>query len=151
MCRNSQLPTVPQRQRGFSLPVTVFVVVIMALLAVAVVQLASRSNLATAQELFSTRAFYAAESGASWAMSRLFFNESGSATKGFSDGQCHSAVNNQVLNFAVAGLAGCRATLACKATASGATGYYDVVSTGVCGAGDVQATRVIRVGGRNDL
>ena len=54
------------------MPVAVFILVIMALLAAAIVQLSSPNNISAAQEILSTRAFYAAESGASWAMSQLF-------------------------------------------------------------------------------
>lgn len=147
--RFSQSSTSPKRQAGFSMPIAVFVLVIMALLAAAIVQISSRNNLSSAQEVLSTRAFYAAESGASWAMSQLFFNSAGSATKAFSDTTCASPVNGQTLNFTVPGLAGCSAVLACTAETIDAIGYYRVTSTGACGAGQVQATRVVQVGGRN--
>jgi len=152
MCRSRRIGyrRMLMYQAGFSLPVAVFILVIMAVLAAAIVQIASRNNLSSAQEVISTRAFYAAESGASWAMSRLFFNAAGSADKIFSDGQCASAaVNNKTLTFTVDGLAGCSANITCSADTVGSTGYYRVVSTGVCGAGPVQARRVIEVGGRN--
>lgn len=150
MCRNSsRCQGTLKRQAGFSLPVAVFVLVIMAILAAAIVQLSSRNNLSSAQEVFSTRAFYAAESGASWAMSRLFFNASGSADKAFSDAQCVNPVNNKTLVFTVSGLAGCSVSLTCSADTVGSTGYYRVVSTGVCGTGEVQARRIVEVGGRN--
>jgi len=139
------------KQAGFSLPIAVFILVIMSLLAAAIVQLSSRNNLSSAQEVFSTRAFYAAESGASWAMSQLFFNATGSATKAFSDIQCGSPVNGKTLNFTAAGLGGCSATLSCSVDTVGSTGYYRIVSTGVCGTGQVQARRVVEVGGRNGL
>jgi len=141
----------PHKQAGFSLPVAVFIVVIMALLAAAIVQLSSRNNLSSAQEVFSVRAFYAAESGASWAMSQLFFNSTGSADKDFSDLSCNASVDVATLTFAPPGLAGCRAVLTCNAEEVGTTGYYQVVSTGSCGSGQVQATRVVAVGGRNAL
>lgn len=151
MCRKCSIDQAAlNRQAGFSLPVAVFILVIMAVLAAAIVQLSSRNNLSSAQEVFSTRAFYAAESGASWAMSRLFFNAGGSADKTFSDAQCASnAVNNNTLTFTVAGLAGCSANITCSANTVDAVGYYRVVSTGLCGAGQVQARRVVEVGGRN--
>jgi len=146
MCLKFNSPT---KQGGYSLPIAVFILVIMALLAAAIVQLSSRNNLSSAQEVFSTRAFYAAESGASWAMSRLLFNTGSSVTKADSDIQCGNPVNGKTINFTPAGLAGCSATLSCSVDTVGSTGYYSIVSTGVCGAGQVQATRVVEVGARN--
>ena len=152
MCPDTRsLKHVSKQQAGFGLPVAIFVLVIMALLAAAIVQLSSRNNLSSAQEVFSTRAFYAAESGASWAMSQLFFNSTGSADKTFSDAACSGPVNGQSLTFSNEGLNGCRASLSCSAETIATTGYYRIVSTGTCGTGDVQATRVVEVGGRNDL
>jgi len=152
MCPNFVRPLqTPKQQAGFSLPVAVFVVVIMALLAAAIVQLSSRNNLSSAQEVFSVRAFYSAESGASWAMSQLFFNSAGSANKAFSDTRCSGSVNGATLTLPSPGLAGCSATLTCVAETEGATGYYRVVSAGSCGSGQVQASRVVEVSGRNNL
>jgi len=133
------------------MPVAIFILVIMALLAAAIVQTSSRNNLSAAQEILSTRAFYAAESGASWGMSQLLFNAGGSASKAFSDTRCTGTVNAQTLNFSAPGLVGCSAALVCTIETVGTIGYYQVTSAGVCGAGQVQARRVIQVGGKNGL
>ncbi len=143
-------------QRGFSLPVAVFVIVIMALLAVGIVQLSSRSNISATQEELANRAFYAAESGASWAMSRLFFNTLGPATRAYSDAGCDGLGGPPV--FATQGLATCTVSLSCScpglancaAQAIGLTNYYRITSTGICGTGQVQGIRTIEIGAKNE-
>ncbi len=139
---------IPHHQQGFSLPVVVFILVIMALLAAGITQLSSRSNLAAAQEELSNRAFFAAESGASWAMSSLFFNAGGAADKAFSDAAC-TAVSGSVLNFARAGLATCSATLSCSNQALGTAGFYRLQSQGSCSTGQTKTFRTVEVGAKN--
>lgn len=139
-----------RRQRGFSLPVVVFILVIMALLAAGITRLSSRSNLAAAQEELSNRAFFAAESGASWAMSRLFFNAGGAADKAFSDAAC-GAVDGSTLNFTRVGLGTCSAAVSCSAQGVGATGFYTLLSQGACSTGQTRTLRTVKVGARNGL
>ncbi len=135
-------------QQGFSLPVAVFILVIMALLAAGISRLSSQGNMAAAQEELSNRAFFAAESGASWAMSRLFFNAGGTADKAFSDAAC-AAVSGATLNFARPGLATCSATLGCSTQAVGTTGFYTVQSQGTCSSGQTQTFRTVAAGAKN--
>ena len=148
MCHDRISIAYGRHERGFSLPVVVFILVIMALLAAGITQLSSRSNLAAAQEELSNRAFFAAESGASWAMSRLFFNSGGSADKTFSDTAC-TAVSGAVLNFTQAGLATCSATLSCSSQTVGTAGFYTVRSQGACSTGQTQTLRTVEVGAKN--
>lgn len=153
----SCLPRARNGQAGFSLPIAVFVLVVMALLAVAIAQLSSRSNLSATHEELSNRAFYAAESGASWAMSRLFFNGAGTADRSFSDLACDNLGATPSLN-SIAGLATCSASVTCAcvglancaAQAAGETNYYTIESTGTCGSGQVLATRKLQVGAKNN-
>ena len=137
----------PAMQRGFSLAIVVFILVIMALLAAAITQLSSRSNIAAAQEELSNRAFYAAESGASWAMTQLFFNALGAADKTFSDTQCDNLGSG--VSFNRAGLLGCSAAVTCSRQASGTVGFYSIVSEGQCSSGQTQTLRTIEVGAKN--
>lgn len=139
------------RQQGFSLPVAVFILVIMALLAAGIATLSSHSNLSAAQEELSNRAFYAAESGASWGMSRLFFNAGGAANKTFSDGACDAIGASFNLPFTQTGLSGCSAVVSCTRQTSGTVGYYTLQSAGNCGTGQAQAVRRVQVGAKNGL
>lgn len=150
-------PNLEFRQRGFSLPIAVFILVIMALLAAGIVQLSSQSNLSAAQEELSNRAFYAAESGASWAMSKLFFNAVGSADRAFSDVACDNIGAPPNISSTL-GLVSCTLSVscacldvggACASQAVGQPNYYTVVSTGTCGSGQVQGVRTIEVGAKN--
>ncbi len=143
-------PEISAAQRGFSLPVAVFVLVIMALLSAGLVQLSAVSNLAAAQEELSNRAFYAAESGASWAMASLFFNAGGTADKSFSDTACATLGSASTLNFSQPGLYTCTATVSCSAQTINLTGYYSIHSIGRCGTGQGQAIRRIEVGAKNE-
>ena len=138
----------PSQQAGFSMPVVVFVLVVMALLAVAITQLGSRSNIAVAREELATRALFAAESGAQWAASRLLFNALGEADKTFSDTACIAA-NGQLLNFTEDGLKSCSATISCKDNSLGSKGFYTLSIEGQCGVGQAIGQRVIEVGVQN--
>lgn len=137
------------KQKGFSLPIAVFVLVIMALLAAALVQISSRSNLAAAQEELSNRAFFAAESGASWAMSLLFFNAAGAADKAHSDTACAAIGAGSPLSYTTRGLYTCTATIACSSQLVNLTSYYSINSQGRCGTGAVQGIRTIQVGAKS--
>ena len=134
-------------QAGFSMPVVIFIIVIMALLAAAIVQLSGQSNRAAMQEEISNRAFYSAESGASWAMTRIF-DAAGANSQSMADGICNSGVNGQILSFNVAGLNGCNASLTCNVSSAGSASFYRVTSVGSCTFGSVQAARTVQVGAR---
>jgi len=155
MCPNVPLKSL-KKQAGFGMPVAVFVLVIMALLAAAIVQLASRSHFSATQEEISNRAFYAGESGASWGLSRLFFNSAGVADRAFSDAVCDAMGASPSLAGA-SGLAGCTVAVTCECKGlancavqtAGAANHYTLVSTGTCGSGQVRGLRTIQVGAKN--
>jgi hypothetical protein len=106
------------RQAGFSLPVAIFILVIMALIGTALANLIQSSHTALGQEVLSTRAFYAAESGAQYALGQLFPLNGGAAN-------CASPY--PVINYNAADLSGCSA------------------STGSCLFGTTSATRQIEL------
>lgn len=125
------------RQSGIGLPAAIFVITLMAVIAVAVNQLLSQNAQTFEEELNLTRAFYAAESGIGFTMNTIFPPEEYS---GYPDGVCEAT--ERVYNFTVAGLNQCSATVSCTdVTASGKT-YATILSTGVCG----DVARTLRVG-----
>lgn len=125
----------PSKQSGFSMAFLLFAIIIVSLLAAALMQLNSQSNLSNAQQIISTRAFFAAESGAQLQALSLF-------PVGGGAGVCA----NTPRNFAVSGLNGCTATTTCATITIAAKDYYQVVSTGQCNIGQpLQATRTIEV------
>ena len=111
------------KQTGFGMPMVVFILVIMTLLAAAIMRLSTTSALSVASEIQSNRAFYAAESGAQWAMNQIFPPDGGG-------GACFA---DNTLNFTVGGLSGCSATVTCVSpgTFNGDT-HFTVTSTGSC-------------------
>ena len=122
-------------QGGFGMPMVVFILVVMTLLATAMVRLSSTSAISIANEIESNRAFFAAESGAQWAMNQLFPPAGGG-------GVCFAGTT---LNFSTGGLNGCSATVQCQNSGvfNGST-HFLVTSSGSCG----NATRQIQVGAK---
>jgi MSHA biogenesis protein MshP len=133
MCND--LRTSIRKQRGISLLLVLFVLVIVSLLVAALMRLNTGSQKIISQEILSVRALFAAESGAQAAAMRLF------PITGLVQ-PCNFAIN-----FATAGLSGCTATVTCPApvVAAGRT-MYTVKSEGRCNGGTEQSRRMITVG-----
>lgn len=123
-------------QRGFSLPVAVFILVIMALIGTALVSLTQSSHQALGQEVISTRAFYAAESGAQVALGQLFSLNGATA---------NCAAPYPTINFTSAGLDGCSASVNCSSNTINSKTYYTLTSTGSCSFATTSATRQIEL------
>jgi MSHA biogenesis protein MshP len=125
------------RQQGVGLPATIFLIVILALIVLAMSDLTEDSNTGFAQDFESTRAFYAAESGAQIALNRVFVG--GTA--------CNDALG--YLDFDAGGdnpgLNNCVAQLVCRVDAVAGTDYMTFTSTATCGSGLDQATRSVQV------
>lgn len=120
------------RQRGISLVLVLFILVVLGLLAAVMVKLSAISGDAVAREVVSTRALLAAESGAQWQMNRVF------GGVGCSDasptfpvfGDCEAVVTR------------------CEAISVGADFYYLISSEASCGPADEQAVRKIELQAR---
>ncbi len=132
-CRNN-FP----HQSGIGLPAAIFIITLMAVIAVAVNQLVSQNAQTFEEELNLTRAFYAAESGAGFAMNTVFPPEEYSAYA--TTAECVSTERDY--NFTVAGLNQCSATVTCTPVTIGTTNYATIQSEGSCG--DVERTVQIR-------
>jgi MSHA biogenesis protein MshP len=125
------------KQKGIGLPATVFLIVIVALIVLALGELNSKSNIGFGQDFYSIRAFYAAESGAQIALNRVFVGgQACIATLAAID---FDAVSNK------AGLESCRVSVSCNQVTVDTIDYYTFTSTATCGAGIEQATRAIQV------
>lgn len=126
------------RQSGAGLPIALFIVTVLALLVLGMSQLQQGSGESISLQIQSQRAFFAAESGAQVAVRDALESDS-----------C-SAVNSPIDFDAAAGLRGCSATMECEAVTadiggSGGDTVYTITSTGRCGAGNDQSTRVVEV------
>lgn len=138
-----------QRQRGFLIPLALFIVVVMGLLALALTRMSTQAGLASAQELLSLQAFYAGESGAQQGMNQLYPPADPNLNiRDDVNARCDGVV--RTLAFAgVTGLSGCSAAVSCNCvscTPAAATSFYTITSVGSCNAGTLSATRTIRVG-----
>ena len=137
-----------RRQQGFLLPAAAFILVGLGALAVAVSRLSGQSSLSAVQEVVSVQTFYAAESGAQYAMSRIFYVPSGgiAISRAAADSNC-ADLSGASLNFGGDGLANCSTSLTCSISNDSAnlTSFYHISSAASCGIAEVTAQRSIEV------
>lgn len=130
MCPNASF-----KQRGFLLPVAIFILVAMSAFALTLWRTTAQASISISQELISTQAYYAAESGAQLGAAKLLAG-AGCATLAIT----HS--------FSPAGLNQCSVEVSC----AGVSEFYQLTSIGQCGSGDdVSASRTIEVGVNGEL
>lgn len=125
------------RQRGLGLPAAIFVITLMAVLAVAINVLVSQNAQTFEEEVNLTRAFYAAESGAGFAMNTIFPPEEYPSYAVTSE----CAAGPRVYNFSVPGLNNCSASVTCSPITIGTRNYATIRSEGNCG----DVSRIIQV------
>jgi MSHA biogenesis protein MshP len=122
------------KQQGISMAFLLFAIVIISLLAAAIIQVNSSSNISNVHQVISTRAFNAAESGAQLQALAIFPV----------DNVTPSSCTNTTYNFTATGMSGCTATVTCSQNTFDGINYYRIISQGQCNAGqDLQATRTI--------
>lgn len=114
-----------KKQRGSSLAIAVFIIVVMAMLASAISKAISASSEQSVYEVLGTRALFAAEAANERALA-LIFPLSGAALA--------CAPTSEQIYFTVSGLSQCTARYTCTESDPDAIGvsYYSVAATGVC-------------------
>lgn len=127
------------QQLGIGLPAAIFVITVMAGIAVAINLLVEQNAETYVEEINLTRAFYAAESGAGIAMNTLFPPEDYPIYPTPAD--CVAAPAREY-SFTVDGLNQCVAAVTCSAVTISGTVYATIESTGTCG--DVARTIQVR-------
>lgn len=146
MCLKSTVPQIrsrnPRYQRGIGLPATIFLIVIVAMVVLALSDLNTKTNLGFGQDFYSTRAFYAAESGAQIALNRVFVGAQ-ACSNALADIDFGTVTNNQ-------GLEGCTVQINCQQTTVESIDYYTFSSQAICGNGAEQAQRSIEVRARSE-
>jgi len=140
-------PSAPpaSREGGSALVMVIFIIVVLALLLAALAYVNSASNQNTALQIASTRAYWAAQSGAEWGVYQV---TSGNAST------CSLPTQLTYSNYAPnAGLPGCAATVACLSAPTASVTSYRISSQGTCPAGNLgvangalSATRSVIVG-----
>lgn len=130
------------RQQGVGLPAAIFVITLMAILAVAISQLVFDNARNFEEETLLTRAFYAAESGAGFGMHALFPPQEFPEYQNGVDSAA-ACITETEFAFTVDGLNECTATVTCTLDATvDNVEYYTIVSIGQCR--DVNRTVQVR-------
>ena len=129
----------PARQQGIGLPAAIFVITLMATIAVAVNLLLSQNADTLEEEVRLTRAFYAADSGAGFAMHLMF------PPQDFPNydtvAVCPTIARSY--EFTMEGLGACSVEIDCVTDATvDSVNYYTIASTGTCG--DISRTVQVR-------
>ncbi|WP_419813218.1 hypothetical protein [Bacterioplanoides sp.] len=124
-----------KKSGGFSLPVAIFIIVILALIAVAVNRLVETGSRSYVASLLSSRAFYAAESGVQLSLIQVLDTPVCS---------CSGVTDISFTN--VSGLSACRAVVSCddSLVINGDT-YCTLSSRGECDGTNSQRTVEVRV------
>ena len=123
----------PDKQKGFGLPMAIFIITVMALLVAAMLSVSEKSAQASSANVLSMRAFYAAESGMNIALNRLFPPQGSAAA-------CSTTLLDNMA-FTAAAMSQCRVSVSCVQTA----GQYYLRSSGQCGSAGDLATRIVEV------
>ncbi len=154
-------------QRGFLLPLALFILIVMGALALVISRTATQTHHSITQELLSLQSFYAAESGAQRGLQTLFFPDPGNRM--MVDARC-SAMNLNLTFSSVPGLQLCTAQVSCSclyrdgsgcnpgnssnyltgASSAKASSYYNITSAGRCGQDQYLAVRTIEAGAHLD-
>jgi MSHA biogenesis protein MshP len=123
------------KQSGISLPVALFIITIMSLIAVAVNQMSVTSSQAYSQNLLSTRAFYAAESGAQLR-----------AQNTLSAPLCScGGIADVEYDFTVIGLNQCSALTSCTSFIANGDTFCTISSIGRCDNSSAERTIEVRL------
>ncbi len=133
-----------KKQQGFLIPVALFIVLLMGIFALTMSQLTSGARNSAVLEALSNQVFYAAESGAQYAMYTLFFDVTSRAT---ADTNCSTVNGMSDLALSASGLTGCTVDLGCSVTndGTGTRSIYAITAAGSCGSGELTAERTLSV------
>ena len=135
MYLNNSQKVLNAKQGGLGLPVALFIIVIMSLIAIAVNQIGASSSQSYSQNVLSTRAFYAAESGAQLRAENTL-TPTACACSGGAD---------VTYNFTVTGLNQCSAVTNCTSFSANGNTYCTIVSIGRCNNTVAERTVEVRL------
>lgn len=133
------------------MPVAIFILVVMAGFAAALNRMTAQTANMVPQEMLSTAAFYAAETGAQLALNRIFYSAVATVLRADADAGCAAVVTAPAspLTFpaTATGLASCTVAITCAVSndAGNTTSFYNIGSAASCGSGDVSAQRTVDV------
>lgn len=168
MCRDASLlplsrpmPLSIKQQRGFLIPLALFIIVVLGYLALVITRTATQTSNSITQELLNTQTFYAAESGTQRGMQALFFPDA--SVRKDVDERCASM--NQAISFTgITGLSHCSAQVTCSCrynnnaacapataanydiTTSVTISFYTLNTLATCGQDNFRSERTIQAG-----
>ena len=123
-----------KKTKAFSLFLSLFIIVILGLLATTLLKMTQYGSITVAHEVLGLRAFLAAESGAN-ALAMELFPLSGSPS-------CSS----RTISFSQKGLVGCSAIINCNLIVVDSENYYKVTSQGRCAVnGNLETSRTLEL------
>ena len=131
MAKRGNRPTIPPAEKGSALVLVIFIMVVLALLLAALAYITAQSNQNTAYQIASTRAYWAAQSGAEWGTCQIAPATGSAASQCFSPNPARPGIGS------IPGLGGCSATVACSSASTASTTSYQITSQGICPAGDL--------------
>jgi len=115
---SSLVPARVRAQGGFAIAAAIFLLVVLALLAAGMLQIASTSHTSLSQEYTSARAYLAARSGLQWGMYQAIYGGNG----------------NAVITFSSGALAGAQASIGSSNTTIDGDTFYIIDASGVYGS-----------------
>ena len=143
MCHNkrllSQIATIP-KQKGSTLVIAIFIIIVMTLLGVALMKTLSTTAQSVAYEVLGTRAYQAGQTGLQWQLQRTF-PITGSP-------QC-SATATEITLTNTNGLTQCKFNVTCIENQYDGVNYYQITSLGECNDTTVITTREFVVEARD--
>lgn len=123
-------------QQGIGLAAAIFVITLMGVMALGINLIVTRNSESFVEEASLTRAFYAAESGAGFAMNAIYPPEEYPTYGG------SNCASSETYTFTVDGLVNCIAVVECSNKTYSGVNYMTIESTGTCN--DVSRTIQVR-------
>ncbi|MFA7523761.1 MAG: hypothetical protein WCY91_00055 [Acidithiobacillus sp.] len=144
IAKGDNRPTIPSAEKGSALVMVIFIIVVLALLLAALAYITAQSNQNSAYQIASTRAYWAAQSGAEWGTYQIVPATGSAASQCFSPNPARPGIGS------IPGLGGCSASVQCTFAPASATtsSAFRISSAGTCAAGNLEvaygATSAIR-------
>ena len=135
MAKRGNRSTIPPAEKGSALVLVIFIMVVLALLLAALAYITAQSNQNTAYQIASTRAYWAAQSGAEWGTYQIAPATGSAASQCFSPNPARPGIGS------IPGLGGCSASVQCIFAPASATtsSAFRISSAGTCAAGNLGA------------
>lgn len=141
--RCSRPPAFRVFQKGYLIPLALFIVVGLGILAIAISKLAASAHNLALREDIATQAFFAAESGSQLAIYSLFLS---AASRTQTTSNCTN-LNGSTRNLTATGVNNCTLSFTCSKTdnTQDTQSFYRITSSASCGSGALSAVRSITV------